>query len=239
MNESCRISEKLIAIIQENGPEYPEREPFQVYLALMKDHVTNHKIAGAVLNVFLSEIISHMERYGNVPELSEAIQEKCGFCQEVSSTMAETLLQVYSEENMKAWECRRREGLKRLMKRAFSCEWKGFSLWHADSVSVRCYYQAQIVLKPAKDVAENEVIKHSLHENPFVAEETIERQVAEALTDYLDEIFDDYCTCDPDYPPAVEDFDIDDYIEAWCENNHFEFQSSTGHGYDCGYEADF
>lgn len=165
MNESCRISEKLIAIIQENGPEYPEREPFRVYLALMKDHVTNHKIAGAVLNVFLSEIISHMERYGNVPELSEAIQEKCGFCQEVSSTMAETLLQVYSEE-------------------------------------------------------------------------TIERQVAEALTDYLDEIFDDYCTCDPDYPPAVEDFDIDVYIEAWCENSHFEFQSSTGHGYDCGYEAD-
>ena len=77
--------------------------------------------------------------------------------------------------------------------------------------------------------------------NPFMTKEAIHDLFAERLRKYLDDQFEEYCTCDDYYQPVVEDYgsNLEYDLTEWCKENGFEYISFEGYGSDSGYEPKF
>ena len=106
--------------------------------------------------------------------------------------------------------------------------------------SVDCYYNAEIILKPTEAVAADKELSQMLKKNPFVTKEAISEHFEKKICKYLDDEFEEYCTCDDYYQPVVEDFELEYRIKnEWCKKNGFDFVSCEGDGYDDGYEPNF
>ena len=128
------------------------------------------------------------------------------------------------------------EGLTQFLDEQFTMEWEGFAVWDQGNGTIDCHYHASITLLPTDTVRENDEIQKILSKNPFATKEQIHNHFESGLKEYLDDEFEEYCTEDDYYPPVAEDFELQYYLESWCEKNGFNLVSWEGNGYDDDYE---
>ena len=232
------ISEKLKELIDNNGPEYLAKEPYNAYKELLRSKAADRKTAGALLMLFTTVSMKTVKSEKDPDQLSKRIQKDCAFNKKMADLLADIMISLYSRENKKEWESKNLAGLDSFRKEKLSIKWNGFATWHVNGGGVDCYYDADIILKPAKGLVINDELQRLLKKNSFVEASEIAKLFEKNLKEYLDREFDDYCTCDDYYEPVVEDFELESYVKDWCKENGFKLISCEGEGRDSGYEPD-
>ena len=164
------------------------------------------------------------------------IQKKCCFNKQIADRLATIFGALYSEEHKAEWDKNEMAGWNQFRKSKVKWNWKGTSVWTVSNGSVTCHYEAEIVLKPMKQIKPDKEIAKILQENVFLIREVIAEHYKKSLCRHLDYEFEDYITCDDYYEPVVEDFEIEYHIKEWCKKNGFEMISCEGEGEDGGYE---
>ena len=227
-------------IIDKNGPDYLEDEPYQVYIKLIESGATDQKTAAALLH-FLAMGLLKGAKFDDAELLSEIIRRECSLNKRMSDRLALILLSLYTDENRRKWEGKDREGLSQFLGEEFTCSWKGFAVWDGGNGTVDCHYEAEIILMPTESIATDEELVSLLKKNPFMAKDTIHDLFVRRLKGFLDYKFEEYCTEDDYYQPVVENFGVNmDYdLPNWCKENGFELVSFEGDGDDGGYEPKF
>lgn len=238
-NRTENIASELKKLIDVKGPEYIYNEPFETYRYLSESSITDKRIFAAILYVLVSGIPWGSEERSDSAKLSKIIQNECCFNYQMANQLAEIFSILYSPENEMEWEAKKLSGLEEFLGNEFICDWEGFAVWRTTNGSVSCHYNANIELYPE----DKEIILKELatltEGNPFVTREEICKYYSVKLANYLNEIFEDYCTCEPLYEPVVEDFFVEEYAEEWCLKNGIKIVSCDGGGYDDGYDPDF
>ena len=232
------IAEKLKGIIDSNGPEYLSEEPYKVYKILVEEKAVDKKIAGALLYLLTTEVICSVKPGDENSSLSKAIQRECSFNKNMADQLAAILLALYSKDNEKEWKDKDLAGLENFRKEKLTVKWEGFATWSVSGGGVDCYYTADIVIAPAKNLAIDDELEKQLRKNRFMKTEAISSHYGKVLRKYLDREFEEYCTCDDYYQPVVEDFELDYYLKEWCKKNGFKLISCEGEGDDSGFEPD-
>lgn len=144
------VAEKLKEIIDNNGPEYLSEEPYKVYKTLVEEKAVDKKIAGALLYLLTTGVLGIVKPGEEFSSLSKAIQRECSFNKKMADQLAAILLALYSEDNEKAWKNKDLAGLESFRKEKLKVKWEGFATWSVSGGGVDCYYNADIVLVPAK-----------------------------------------------------------------------------------------
>lgn len=240
MKESIdKAIDELKEIIEQNGPDYLSGEPYRVYQRLEESEKVSKETAGLLLYALVSDIPSGVTPDTDFALLSKKIQTRCSLNKKAADFLSMVFLGLYSRENKENWKEKELEGLRQFLEDEFVCKWKGFAVWDEGNGTVDCYYQAEIRMTPTEDVAADKGLTELLEKNPFVKKEAISQYFEEALTDYLDSEFEDYCTADDYYQPVCEDFDAEDCVSEWCGKHGFELVSCDGGGGDGGYEPKY
>lgn len=240
MNDTDKlIVGKLKELIDKNGPDYLTDKPQTVYKELTESYSGNTIIASAILMLLTNGIWDSAIPINDHDELSGMIQRACCFNEEMADRLATVVVQLYSIKNQTEWKGKKNEGLKQFLGKNHTFRWEGFSVWDAGNGTVDCFYDADIVLKPTKEVKNNKNLQKILKKNPFISSDEIYKLFDGELEDYLNREFEEYCTCEDYYQPVVEDFELEYYVKDWCKENGFEFVSCEGDGKDGGYDPKF
>lgn len=232
------VAEKLKEIIDNNGPDYLSEEPYRVYKELLESKVTDRKMAGALLHLLVSGISENVDPCDDALNLSKRIQTACYFNKKMADRLAEIMLYLHSVENEKDWKEKDMAGLEEFRKEKLEVKWEGFATWSVSGGGVDGYYNADIVLAPAKNLVIDKDLEKQLSKNRFMKTEAISDHYGKELIKYLDGEFEEYCTCDDYYQPVVEDFELEYYLKEWCKKNGFKIISCEGEGDDSGFEPD-
>lgn len=103
---------RLKEIIDNNGLDYQNQTPFQVYKTITESNCGERKIASAILYVLINGTIPNDVFRMSLEELSKRIQKECDLNRNISDRLASIFLSLYSENNEKEWKERENEGLK-------------------------------------------------------------------------------------------------------------------------------
>ena len=234
-DDAARTAGKLKGIIDQNGPSYLATNPYEVYLELVESGTSDRKTSGAIFHSLVNGILNDIGADADLAALSRAIQEKCSFDDKMADHLAEIYYLLFSPANEKDWARMHLEGLNQFLDQDFALAWKGFAVWDEGNGTVNCHYEARFVLQPA-EAALDEELSRLLDENPFLDISAIRKHFEKKLSGYLDDVFENYCTCEDYYQPVVEDFEIGIWLEDWCEGHGFTVVSCEGEGRDDGYE---
>ena len=236
-----KIVNCLKEMVDRYGPSSLADDPYRTYKELIGTGAADRKTASAILYVFANGVLEHIDSDYNVSSLSETIRNECSLNKKMADRIAMILQNLYSSEHKKEWKSKDLEGLKDFLAEEFVCAWKGYAVWDAGNGTVDCHYEAEITLEPTEAISEDKELVKLIKKNPFMRKEAIHDLFSKRLMKYLDDEFEDYCTCDDYYQPVVEDFssNMEYDIPEWCKRNGFEFVSCEGDGYDGGYEPKF
>ena len=229
------VAGKLKELIDNNGPDSLAADPYAVYRELINSGSADKKTAGAVMLLLTTDIPNDTESYGDSISLSKQIQKSCGFNRKMADLLAGIMLRLYSDENNEEWKNKDLSGLEKFRDENLSFRWEGFSVWQASGGGVDCYYNADIVLKPMKNLAIADELADALKKNPFLKADDIRKECIRQITEYLDREFEEYCTEDDYYEPVVEDFELKYCVEDWSKKNGFKVISCEGRGDDSGF----
>lgn len=224
-------------IVDHNGLGYIADNPFLTYKQLLKSKKVDKRTAIALLSVFVSGVVP----FNDDKHLSSLIKTECSLNETMADRISSIFCTLYSEENRKEWSHREGEGLAQFLEEEFSFDWKGYAVWDAGNGTVDCHYEAHIILKPTEAIVDDKELSSLLSSNPFAMKEEIHELFSKRLLKYLNNDFNEYCTCDDYYQPVVEDYDsnLESNLEDWGKSNGFEFVSCDGDGFDDGYEPKF
>lgn len=239
LNQNNYIVNGLKDIIKEYGPNYLKDRPFEVYKELLKLEDSDRKICSAILCALVSDVIDSNNEYKDVNALSKKIQDSCIFNLNISNNLAYIFTELYSEENKKEFLETKDNNLNKFLQSEISLLWDGYSIWHYTGGYIECFYKADILVAPYKKVLKNKNLKELLSNNPYVSTIKIQEHFIEEIRKYLDDDFNDFCTCDKYYEPVVEDYYLQSNLEYWCNKNGFKLLECEGSGYDGGYTPDF
>ena len=240
MNDTDKlIIGKLKELIDKNGLDYLTDKPHSVYKELAEKDQNNAIIAGAILMLLASGIWNGAKLIKDKDELSKKLQKDCCFNKKMSDRLAYIIQTLYSKDNKAEWKNRKGEGLEQFLAQEHTFRWEGFSVWDAGNGTVDCFYDADVILKPTKEVKNNKELQKRLKKNPFILLEAIYNFFDEELCDYLNREFEEYCTCDDYYQPVVEDFELEYRVNEWCKKYGFEIVSCEGGGRDGGYDPKY
>ncbi len=234
-----KVISGLKEIIDENGPDYLKREPYKVYQKLIANNNVDKKTAGLILYALINDVQSMAGTDMDSAQFSKKIQMECSLNKNAADHLSMIFISLYSKENEEEWKEKALRGLKQFMEEKFICKWEGLAVRDEGNGIVDCYYEAEIILSPTKEVASESGLSELLKRNPFMTKEAISRHFEKSLRDYMDAEFEEYCTEDDYYQPVCEDFAVDRYASEWGKKNGFELISCDGIGGDGGYEPKF
>ena len=232
----------LKELIDNNGEDYLKNETFKVYKELIDSKILDKNTSVCILHLLLSvdikEVVTKEEDRNNV---SKIIQKECYFNKKIADYLTQIFISLYSNDNKTEWKNNELVGLKEFIDEIFKYEWNGFCVWKGQGVTVDCTYDAEIILKPTYKIMINKDFSSLINKNKFITKKSIHDYYVKKLKKYLDDNFDDYCSCDDYYTPNAEDFGInlEEDLKSWCNDNGFEYISSEGEGEEGDFESPY
>ncbi len=221
----------LLAIIEEQGPEYPEKNPYPTYTAML-DKGADARKARLVLLTLLAGI-PEKARKATKEELVEAIQKECCLKSKPAESLATLYTKLYSTSQKAAWEEKKEEGFHAFCEGTWQLEWEGEATWRSRGVHLDC--SASIV---ADVVVVDKTLAHEaaaglLQKNPFIDAEDLWEYFSGRLTDPLDGELEYYVTAEEYYEPYMEEFWGNTYLKDRCKKMGLQIVEDTAE-----YEAD-
>lgn len=194
----------LLAIIAEQGPEYPEKNPYPTYTAMLK-RGADPKKARLVLLTLLADI-PEMARKATKEELAETIQKECCLKSKPAESLATMYTKLYSASQKAAWEEQKEEGFRTFCKETWTLEWEGESTWGDGGVHMDCSASvtADVVVTDAE--LAHKTVEDMLKKNPFTDEDDIWDRISAKLSSTLDRELKEYVTAEKYYEPCMDDF---------------------------------
>ena len=232
-----KIIETLKSLIDKNGPSYLTDSPYETYEHLIQAKAADRKTAGIILHVLTSD--AKIDNQQDEATLSKEIQQTCCLNKKASDQAACIFSSLYCQENEEEWKQKDKRGLSEFLAEELAMQWDGEAFWRANGGHVDCRFDADIVVKTLPEFKLDEPLRLELEKNPFLSKDEIQQYYVDALCEYLDREFEEYCTCDDYYQPVVEDFEVEYYAKEWCKKNGFELVACDGDGDDGGFEPDF
>lgn len=194
----------LLAIIAEQGPEYPEKNPYPTYTAML-NRGADPKKARLVLLTLLAGI-PEMARKATKEELSEAIQKECCLKSKPAESLSTMYSKLYSTSQEAAWEDQKEKGFRAFCKGTWHLIWEGESTWDGDGVHMDCSASVTADLVVTDALFAHKAVEDMLKGNPFTDESTIWDRISADLSATLDGELNAYVTGDPYYEPYMDDF---------------------------------
>lgn len=222
MKETLAI---LLAIIAEQGPEYPEKNPYPTYTAML-DKGADARKARLVLLTLLAGI-PEKARKATKEELVEAIQKECCLKSKPAESLATLYTKLYSTAQKEVWEEKKEEGFQAFCEGTWRLDWEGESTWWSRGVHLDC--SASIVADVVvvdKELA-HKAVAGQLKDNPFIEAEDLWDYLSDKLTDPLDEELEDYVTAEEFYEPYMEEFWGNTYLKDRCEKFGLQIVEDT------------
>lgn len=230
---------RLKDIVFEFGPNYLNEKPFEVYEELLKIENVNRRLCSGILCVLVNGVIDYNDDFEDVKALSKKIQNSCDLNSKLSNILANIFSKLFSQENKKLFLETKDNNLNTFLKSELPILWDGYSVWHYPGGYVECFYKGDMLLLPNKKVLKNKGFKTLMIENPYSSVKMIQEYFIRDVCKYLDNDFENYCTCEKYYVPTVEDYYFESNLEYWCKENGFNILKCEGSGYDGGYTPDF
>lgn len=232
MKDNTKVVEHIKQLIDKNGPDYLKREPYRTYQELKDAGDSDDKTLAALLCALARGIPELSASSEDAESLSGKIRSECGFNKRISDALASIFTAVYTKENTREWDAKRLEGWQEFRKLEMTVSWEGSEIWepYANAVYVDCEYEAEITIKPDEKLEADKKLAAELSRNPFLTLDEIQKHYERELIRFLDCKFEYYCTSDDYYPPVVEDFGIESYVQKWCEQNGFTLIEASGNG---------
>ena len=226
-------------IIKEFGPNYLNDKPFEVYQDLLKINDVDRITCSAILCTLVNNVVNIDDNFEDIKALSIKIQNLCKLNSKISNELANIFSKLYSKDNKKEFVNIKDNKLKDFLQSKIPILWNGYSVWHYSGGYIECFYKGDILLIPNKNVIKNKDLKMLLIDDPYASVNKIQEHFINELCKYLDNKFDDYCTCEKYYEPVVEEFSFESNLEDWCNINRFKILKCEGSGYDGGYTPAF
>ena len=68
---------------------------------MIEDGAVDRKTAGAILCFLVNGLSKYLDSQNDITELTKIIQNECGFNEDISYSIAEIFVNLYSKENIK------------------------------------------------------------------------------------------------------------------------------------------
>lgn len=223
MNISLKtcLTNTLISILANNGPEYPAKHPSE-FLEVLIDACGENTLAAAMYYLALNGIFDDAMAAGiDVETLTAKIQSKGFFKKAYASELAEILMEAYSPKNLKRAEHKKGSGFQQICNMGegeWHFCWEGQADWHSDGGTAVCHGSGGAYLQVTDQKKLKKWLQNRLQNYPYSTLPQIKDVVSEYLSEKLDADFDDYCNEDDYYQPVAEDFEFDYYLTAACKS---------------------
>lgn len=199
-----KTEQQLGAIIDEQGIDYPQRKPYEVYKKLISSG-NDRKLARLVLVTLLSDA-SKKAREMDMENLSKIIQEECCMKKKAADEMSAMYKSLFNAENMSDWKKRKDYGFREFCSKTWEFQWDGENQWSSGGGHIDCWCTINAEIEVADKEAARKNIKELLNDNPFTPSEKIYEYYVKKMTKALDDDLEDYVTCEDYYPPVMEDY---------------------------------
>ncbi len=194
----------LLAIIAEQGPEYPEKNPFPTYTAMLKKGAEPKKARLVLLTLLAG--IPEMAKKATKEELAEAIQKECCLKSKPAESLAAMYTRLYSASQTASWEEKKEEGFRKFCEGTWSLDWEGESTWEGGGVHMDCSASVTAAVVIADAEVAHKTVEDLLKKNPFADAEAIWKRFSDKLSAALDKELKYYVTEDEYYEPCMDDF---------------------------------
>ena len=205
------VIEFLKGYISKNGFEKLSKSPFKVYKAMIKgDEDTqgiDQKRARLILITLMSKTHEMARKGCSSDELSNHIQTEHFLVEETAKDLASLYLEVFSEQNVKAWDDARELGFKEFCEKEWTVDWDGDADWHTKhGGSYSCSANATLTFTVRDAKKLHDYLSSMLESNPFMSAKEIYDFLGNQIEADLDNDMQEYCDADDYYEPYLDEF---------------------------------
>lgn len=217
MDEILNILQR---IINQEGPAYLSKNPYDVYDTLIKER-TDPREARLILLTLLASI-SLKAPETDEKNLSAEIQNECFLQNEKADQLAHMYKELFSDQNQQRWKQKTNSGLRQFCSQKWSFEWADQQEWHYGSAYVECSSSVNADFSVKNQEIMKKSIESELKTNPFFAAEAICRLLKDELGDLLHDDMEEYVNSDDYYEPWMEDYDCEDVLQEFAKKHGLE-----------------
>lgn len=199
-----KTEQHLGVIIDEQGIDYLQRKPYEVYKKLISSG-TDRKLAGLVLVTLLSDA-SKKAREMDMENLSKNIQEECCMKKKAADEMSAMYKSLFDARNMSDWKKRKEHGFREFCGKTWEFQWDGEAQWSSGGGHIDCWCTINAEIEVADKEAARKNVRELLKDNPFTPAEKICEYYAKKMTKALEDDLKNYVTCEDYYPPVMDDY---------------------------------
>ncbi len=121
--------------------------------------------------------------------------------------LTEALLSILTAEQYREWKEREGEGFREFCSKSWKCSYSAGATFTQGN-SQDYYIEGSYEIKVADEALLYEKIKAELKKKPYIKAEAIQHIIETKLQSKIVKDFSYYCTCEPYYPPYVEEYSI-------------------------------
>ncbi|MBR2528256.1 MAG: hypothetical protein IKE58_07295 [Blautia sp.] len=199
-----KIQKLLKEIIDQNGIDYLQREPYRVYQHLAANGIpVDH--ARLVLVTLMAEA-SKNAREMETESLSKDLQKSCFLRKKPADEISAMYKSLFDDGNLSSWKEKENLGFEELCDGTWSFSWEGSGIWSRGGGHYDCDASVTADVKVVdRDLAFNN-ISSILQKNPFTDADTLFEYFQDQMEGALEADLEEYITCDDYYPPVMEDY---------------------------------
>ena len=198
------ILDMLLAIIAENGPDYPEKSPYSTYRALLEKGADPRK--ARLIFLTLEAGIPKLAKKTSQEELAPIIQKECLLKSKPAESLAAMYTRLYSPAQEASWAEREEAGFRAFCSHTWKFAWEGEATWHGDGVHQDSYASFTAELEVVDETAARKAVADLLSKNPFADEDAIWQHISGLISTALQDALDGFVDCDIYTPPYMEDY---------------------------------
>ncbi len=207
------ILDMLLAIINEKGPAYPEKEPYLTYQTLLEKGADPKKARLILLTLAAS--IPKLTNCASQEELSKVIQQECCLKRKPADSLATLYLKMYSPAPKPASDVQYVDHFPAFCEGTWKLDWKGEAIWPGDYYSMKCTaaISADIIVED-KELA-RQTVADFLESNPGADAEAIWDHMHGKIAAKLNSDLHEFAIDDTYYKPDMGMYESNAVTDLW------------------------
>lgn len=198
------ILDMLLAIIAENGPDYPEKNSYSTYRALLERGADPRK--ARLIFLTLEAGIPKLVKETPQEELAQIIQKECLVKSKPADSLATMYAKLYSPAQETSWAEQEEAGFRAFCSCTWKLAWDGEATWHGDGVHQDSYASFTAEFEVVDETAARKAAADLLGKNPFADEETVWHYISGLISTALQDALEGFVDCDIYTPPYMDNY---------------------------------
>ncbi len=230
------VRNRLKELIEANGIDYLEREPYEVYQDLLENKLDS--ICARLVLSALTALAVQRAQMLSIDVLSRYFSVECCLKKKAADQLAAMFKELLNQNNTTAWEERRDFGFREFCEASWEFHYSGEGQWRCSNGYYDCYCEIKAEIQVSDPDLAHKTVAGLLQNNPFTTAEDIFDFFDSKLSAQMDDDLEYYVTAEKYYPPVMEDFEGEDYLKEHCEELGLEVLSCECDGNMSDFEPD-